>query len=139
MKESNVLKVNNKGMTMVEVLMGFAILSIILGGVITIIKFSSNMYFRSADMRREQATLNKMAYDDSTDGKTDITGELRLKHVEEGNLTGDITLEDGTAVQMNDTKVYQVSTGEGDDALRAYVYVSTITPTPKATPTPATP
>lgn len=64
-KHISEIKNNNSGMTMVEVLMGFLILSIILGAVITVISFSSNMYFRSADEKRKQTTLMEESYKSS--------------------------------------------------------------------------
>lgn len=65
MKKTDIIN-DNKGMTMVEVLMGFMILSIILGGVTGLISFSSKMFKQSVDLRRAQTDLTAQAYKTNT-------------------------------------------------------------------------
>lgn len=71
MKKTDIIS-DNKGMTMVEVLMGFMILSIILGGVTGLISFSSKMFKQSVDLRRAQTDLTAQAYKTNTGSSESI-------------------------------------------------------------------
>lgn len=53
---------NNRGMTMVEVIMGFALLAIVLGMISRMIVMSSNMYYNTVDLRNVQEALQKEIY-----------------------------------------------------------------------------
>ena len=56
------IKADNRGMTMAEVLVGFAILSIMLGMLSQIISFSSNLYRKSVDIKRMAETMEQYVY-----------------------------------------------------------------------------
>lgn len=53
---------NNRGMTMMEVLMGFLVLVVFLGGISGIISFSSKMVFRSIDLKKDLQTIQGELY-----------------------------------------------------------------------------
>jgi len=53
---------DQSGMTMVEVLMGFVILSLMLGSLSGIISFSSKMYENSVDIKRCEEKLQAIIY-----------------------------------------------------------------------------
>lgn len=53
---------SNKGMTMTEVLTGFIVLAVFLGGMSGIISFSSNMVFRSIDLKRDMQVIQSELY-----------------------------------------------------------------------------
>lgn len=94
------LETDNKGMTMVEVLMGFLILSIILGGVVTLISFSSNMYFKSVDKNREQTELMQNAYREK---------ESAALTSGSGCKVSTVGTEADMDIEMNNTSRYEIS------------------------------
>lgn len=53
---------NNKGMTMIEVLMGFTILILFLAGMSGIIAFSNNIVMRSVDLRKDMEVMQGEMY-----------------------------------------------------------------------------
>lgn len=55
-------KLNNRGMTMVEVILGFVILMIVLGLLSGIIAFASNLYHESVALSRAQTELSRNMY-----------------------------------------------------------------------------
>lgn len=55
-------KTDNRGMTMVEVLMGFVLLSIMLGMLSQIISFSSSLYRQSVDIKRMEEYMEQYLY-----------------------------------------------------------------------------
>jgi len=57
----NCIKSNN-GMTMTEVLTGFIVLAVFLGGMSGIISFASNMVFRSIDLKRDMQVIQSELY-----------------------------------------------------------------------------
>ena len=61
------LKMDDKGMTMMEVLVGFVILTIIMTGVYHMIRFGSNMLYESTDMRRGQTQFEEALYKSTPD------------------------------------------------------------------------
>lgn len=70
----------NKGMSMVEVLVGFVILVGLLGGLSGSIAFSKNMYLRSVDMRKAQQRVTENIYKkDVLSGRTEKQDTLQLK------------------------------------------------------------
>jgi prepilin-type N-terminal cleavage/methylation domain-containing protein len=58
---------NDRGMTMVEVLVGFVILTIIMAGVYHMIQFGSNMLYESTDMRKGQTQFEEALYKSTVD------------------------------------------------------------------------
>lgn len=135
MKKLKALQQNNEGMTMVEVLMGFLILSIILGGVVSLISFSSKMYFNSVDIRRNQSELAEEAYKSGNTGKTPVastqSGYVQIDRDDPEAEPVVVTLSGETKqVSYKDMQLYAVT----KDDVEVYVYVSTITPTPSPAP-----
>lgn len=57
---------NNKGMTMIEVLMGFTILILFLAGMSGIIAFSNNIVMRSVDLRKDMEVIQGEMYKTSS-------------------------------------------------------------------------
>lgn len=127
MKKLKALQQNNDGMTMVEVLMGFLILSIILGGVVSLISFSSKMYFNSVDLRRDQTELVENAYKKEIPGKVSVTN-TNSGYVKDASVASPepITTLSGVQVGFKDMELYSIKNGDID----VYVYVSTVTPEP---------
>lgn len=64
---------NNKGMTMVEVLVGFVILSLIMGGVYHMIRFGSNMLYESVDIKHSQESFEEEVYKTSKGTANTVT------------------------------------------------------------------
>ena len=58
---------DNKGMTMVEIMVGFVILTLIMTGVYQLIKFGSNMFYESSDVRNGQTEFESELYKISPD------------------------------------------------------------------------
>lgn len=52
----------NRGSTMVEVLVAFLLVSIILGALYQVVKFSSNMYLKAVDMTRQVEAFEEKMY-----------------------------------------------------------------------------
>lgn len=52
----------NRGSTMVEVLVAFLLVSIILGALYQVVKFSSNMYLKAVDMTRQVEAFEEEMY-----------------------------------------------------------------------------
>ena len=113
------IKQNNDGMTMVEVLMGFLILSIILGGVVTLITFSSNMYFQSIDARNEQTKLAEEAYKKAPAGSDVNVDVFVLTTPGEVGTASKVTLN-GADARLKSMSLVQVSGNEQN----AYVFVA---------------
>ena len=67
---------DNRGMTMTEVLLAFAILSIIMGLLSGIIAFSKKMYMEAADQRRAQEILQKNVYMKKFDSVSDLGADV---------------------------------------------------------------
>ncbi len=61
MNNTGALK-DNKGMTIVEVMVGFVILTVIMAGVYHLIKFGSNMFYESRDIRSGQTEFESELY-----------------------------------------------------------------------------
>ena len=53
---------DNKGMTMIEVLMGFTILILFFAGMSGIIAFSNNIVMRSVDLRKDMEVMQGEMY-----------------------------------------------------------------------------
>ncbi|MBR6328710.1 MAG: prepilin-type N-terminal cleavage/methylation domain-containing protein [Lachnospiraceae bacterium] len=66
MKRPDMVK-DNKGMTLVEVLVGFVILTIIMAGVYHLISFGSKMLYESTDITRGQQEFEEELYKNSPD------------------------------------------------------------------------
>lgn len=98
------LKSDDRGMTMVEVLMGFVLLLLMLGMLSGIIALSSNMLMRSVDLKQAEEALQKEIY------KTSLTGSPAVP------VSGPLSLvpETGTggAIGLPSAKLYQLSTGD---------------------------
>lgn len=86
MKKKNM---NNRGSTMVEVLVAFLLVTIILAALYQVIQFSSKMYLKSVDMKRQvevfEAAMYKKPIDPSELVKNEsaaVTGTLVLDTTE---------------------------------------------------------
>ena len=79
------LKMDDKGMTMMEVLVGFVILTIIMTGVYHMIRFGSNMLYESTDMRRGQTQFEEALYKSTPDASVVTRDNL-------GTVGGDFKL-----------------------------------------------
>lgn len=74
---------NNKGTTIVEVMLGFVILMLMLGMLSGVIVFAANLYFKSVDLSKAQTKLQQCAYkneDAQAEGVVSIhSGTVSLK------------------------------------------------------------
>lgn len=76
-------KLNNQGMTMVEIMVGFVILVVLMGGLFNLISFSSNMVKNSVDMKNAQIEVWSEAYkNEPGDVVSGITFSIREKNVD---------------------------------------------------------
>ena len=108
------IRKDNQGMTMVEVLMGFVILSLMLGMLSHIISFSSNLYKQSLDLKRVEENLEKYIYKKElplpAEGTSVTVKEVHTEADGTEHIT-DAKYEDGTGevpVSLN-SKVYTIS------------------------------
>ncbi len=76
--EKNFIAKDDRGMTIVEVMVGFVILTIIMAGVYQLIRFSSNMMYESKDMRNGQTAFEEELYKTSPTGVVDRHKETTL-------------------------------------------------------------
>lgn len=73
-------KLNNHGMTMSEVLVGFVVLMIFMGGLSGIISFSSKMLMESVDIYKAELKLEEEVYKKaSASVRKEMPGTLTLK------------------------------------------------------------
>lgn len=68
-------KMNNKGSTMVEVLVAFLLVTIILAALYQVIQFSSRMYLKSVDMKRQMEAFEAAMYKKPIDPAELVTNE----------------------------------------------------------------
>lgn len=81
---------NNKGMTMVEVLMGFVILLLFMGMLSGIIAAANNIYLDSVDLQRAEESLQRKMYEKNMENDAQLaSGYLTL--VPETDMPGDKT------------------------------------------------
>lgn len=95
---------NNQGMTMVEVMMGFTVLMILLGGLSSIISFSSNLYMNCVDIKRAQEEFQAEIYKNNNKGQKQ---ETSLKFV--GSLSSAPKVKKNISTDMY---VYSIYSGE---------------------------
>lgn len=107
MKFYNRPKKSNKGMTMVEVLMGFVVLITFLGGMSSIIAFSSNLLYRSIDLKRDLQVIQGELYKKAPDvtNHDGVTLELKVTEVNGDKNTSPII---GKTVALGDALLYDV-------------------------------
>lgn len=79
-KKSILKKDNNEGSTMVEVLMGFVLLTLMLGMLSGIISIAGEMYDSAVDMRHNMNRLEEHVY------KKSVMDELRYENAD-ANIT----------------------------------------------------
>lgn len=124
--KKTLLRGDNSGMSLVEVTIGFVILTIIIGAVYQLISFSSNMYFESSDMRQEQAAFEEAIY------KKDYEHADGVEYKKEEDLTaGDYVLEPAgdhadaeTALELFTAggSLYSMTSGSEDEGHIIRVY-----------------
>lgn len=104
---------DNSGMTIVEVLVGFVVLTVILASLAGIIAVSKNMYFQSVDTIKEEELIQTEIY------KTDV---LNKATVSEGTVTfvpaAGMPKTQNNAELQTDIKIYSIGAEEliGDNA-----------------------
>lgn len=114
---------NNKGMTMVEVIMGFTILMLIMGMLSGIISFSKNMYFEAVDFQRNQDAIETVLY------KKDLSSQAATRELTSGNGFRITPAEGmpnaGHNLNMDKMNVYRVSGKDllNDDEMDINMYV----------------
>ncbi len=86
---------DNKGMTMIEVLMGFTILVLFLAGMSGIIAFSNNIVLRSVDLRKDMEVIQSEMYK-TNPIHSDIAGAGTIKLVDSAG---------GVDISLNKAKV----------------------------------
>ena len=94
---------DNRGMTMVEVLMGFVILALLLGMFSGIIVTASNMYYNSVDLKRAHESLQGAVYSES------ITSSLSPEGVTLNLVPAEGMPQESTPIAFSKTKLYKIS------------------------------
>lgn len=89
---------SNKGMTMTEVLMGFVVLILFLGGISGIISFSSNMVYRSVDLKKDMQIIQSELYK-KTPSCVSFSTDITLKNVD----------DDSEVCKLTNAEIYEVS------------------------------
>lgn len=106
---------NNKGMSMVEILVGFVVLSVIIAGVIHMIKFGAGMMYDSVDIKHSQEEFEAEVYKRSPDaGKIQIDN---IKDLEAGEFILKPSSEPvGNQVQVSKELAINLFEAAADDA-----------------------
>lgn len=95
---------NNQGMTMVEIMMGFTVLMVLLGGLSSIISFSSNLYMNCVDIKRAQEEFQAEIYKNNNEG---------TKHETSLKFVGTLSSAPKTKTAINtDMYVYSIYSGQ---------------------------
>lgn len=79
---------NNKGMTMVEVLMGFVILLLFMGMLSGMIAAANNIYLDSVDLQRAEESLQRKMYEKDMESYAELA-TYHLTLVPETDMPGD--------------------------------------------------
>ena len=106
-KRFAVLKNNNQGMTMVEVLMGFVLLVLMLGMLSGIIALSSRMFERSVDLKRAEESLQQAVYKTTVTGSPVSEETLKLTLVQATEKR-----EESATILLTSTKLYKLTTAD---------------------------
>lgn len=97
------LKMNNRGMTMSEVLVGFVVLMIFMGGLSGIISFSSKMLMESVDIYKAELKLEEEVYKNASSSiRKEMSGTLVLKR-------------DGKDINLSHMKLYYIDSNDITD------------------------
>ena len=111
---------NNKGMTMVEVLMGFVLLTLMLGMLSQVIAFSSNLYRQSVSMKRAEENLEKNIYKKNLplgDGTFVTVKEVKKENGQVISISDATFTKNGSKTNLVTTaKVYTLTSSEFADA-----------------------
>lgn len=104
-------RLDDRGMTIVEVLVGFVILSIIMGMLSGIIAFASNLYYESVDLRHAEYQLVQSVYSKDVVADAQANGskhevDLVFKPQNGSNMSNAI---------RKDAKLYQINTTHFQD------------------------
>lgn len=92
------IKKDNRGMTMVEVLVGFAVLALVMGSLTHVIRFSEKMMMKSVDVIDAQQKMKSEVYK--------ITPDSQIASKVNG-IRFYLTLQgDGTQLELTDAEVY---------------------------------
>ncbi len=104
-KAGTKFNMDDKGMTMMEVLVGFVILTIIITGVYHMIRFGSNMLYESIDMRKGQNRFEEELY------KTDSDPEVVEKN-DVGSASDDFILKPSGKYKASQKDIKLFSSGK---------------------------
>ena len=109
-------KLNNKGMTMVEIMVGFVLLGIFLGGLTQLIMFSSHMIQNSVDLRHAQTEVWSEAYRDNP-GTVEGGISFTIKENSDG----------AEVIPLNTFELRRVEQSDDIDGIKVkmYIYSST--------------
>ena len=111
---------NNQGMTMVEVLMGFVLLTLMLGMLSQVIAFSSNLYRQSVSMKRAEENLEKNIYKKNlplSDGTSVTVKEVKKENGQIVSITDATFEKNGSKTNLvTGSKVYTLISSDFPDA-----------------------
>ena len=104
----------NKGMTMVEVLIGFVILLLILGMLSGVIAFAHNMFLNAVDIKKSEENLEENAYKKTAAESGNLVAEDIIFRPRSGmpGVQRDITVT---------TKIYKITNTYQDVDLSLYI------------------
>lgn len=97
---------SNKGMTMVEVIMGFVVLITFLAGMSGVISFSSNLLMRSIDLKKDLQVIQGELYKKNLNCHMSDGGLILSFEVKENNIT--VSKE----INLSHAKVYEVDSND---------------------------
>lgn len=93
----------NRGMTMVEVMMGFTILVLMLGMLSGIIASANNIFYNAVDLKKEGEKLQRVIYmKDVTEGQNEALKNTKITFVPDSKMPGS---HDEIEIQANIYKI----------------------------------
>lgn len=106
---------NNKGMSMVEVLVGFVVLSIVMAGIFHMIRFGSNMLNESVDIKHSQQNFESEIYKNTID--TAAITDKKIKSLGAADFVlKPSTTPAGNAMQVNNESSIDMFSATAADA-----------------------
>lgn len=121
-KRKNLIVKQNKGMTMVEILLGFVILMVMMGMLSGIIVFASNLYYESVDLKKAETALARNLYREDL-----ASGASTVKYSDVISLRPEDSMPGEHASLKLNADLYSISssdmlTGSDAEALDVRVY-----------------
>jgi|GEM_PF-6585562 len=109
---------NNKGTSMVEVMVGFVVLSLIMAGIFHMIRFGANMLQESVDIKHTQQTFEQEVYKSTKD--TAFITDKSIKTLGAADFVlRPASSPAGNAAQVSKETTIDMFSASADDAVAA--------------------